>query len=150
MMFRLIIAATLTLAACTATRAASNCALAIEGNDAMAFDAAELIVPAGCDEVTLTLRHTGTLAAQIMGHNWVLAETANVDALTAATATLDAADGYLPKNDTRVIARTALIGGGETTNVTFPVASLRKGGDYTYFCSYPGHWSMMQGKLVIR
>lgn len=150
MMFRLITAAALALAACTTANAAPDCALAIEGNDAMAFDTAELIVPAGCGEVTLTLKHTGTLPAQIMGHNWVLTETSNVDALTAAGATLEAADGYLPKNDARVIAQTKLIGGGETASVTFPVAALKKGGDYTYFCSYPGHWSMMKGKLVIR
>ncbi|HJU38294.1 MAG TPA: azurin [Tahibacter sp.] len=149
MLLRCTTAAALALAACSTARAA-DCNLAIEGNDAMAFDKTELVVPAGCADVTVTLKHTGTLAAQIMGHNWVLTETKHFDALAAATATADAADGYLPKNDARVIAHTALIGGGESATVKISVASLTKGGDYTYFCAYPGHWSMMKGKLVIR
>lgn len=144
------IAATVLLLAAAAAPAAERCALSIEGNDAMAFNTAELVVPAGCHELTLTLRHTGTLAVDVMGHNWVLAETRHFDALSAATLTADAADGYLPRNDARVIAATKLIGGGQTATVTFPLARLGKGGDYTFFCSYPGHWSMMKGKLVVQ
>jgi azurin len=41
-----------------------------------------------------------------------------------------------------------VIGGGETTTVTFPTSKLKKGGDYTFFCSFPGHWSIMKGKLT--
>jgi azurin len=53
-----------------------------------------------------------------------------------------------PKNDARIIAHTKLIGGGETTTVSFPTAKLKKGGDYTFFCSFPGHWAQMKGKLT--
>ncbi|TDR44140.1 azurin [Tahibacter aquaticus] len=148
MLFRCIVVAGALLATAT-THAAPPCALAIEGNDAMAFNVAELVVPAGCTQVKLTLKHSGTLAAEIMGHNWVLAESANLDALTAAAATAELADSYLPKGDARVIAHTPVIGGGEVASVTFSTAKLKKGGDYTFFCSFPGHWSMMKGKLVV-
>lgn len=144
------IAATVLMLAAAAAPAAERCALSIEGNDAMAFSSAELVLPAGCREVTLTLKHSGTLAVDIMGHNWVLTETRHFEALSAATLTADAADGYLPRNDARVIAATKLIGGGQTATVTFAAATLAKGGDYTFFCSYPGHWSMMKGKLVVQ
>mgnify|MGYP006273075589 CR=1 FL=1 len=23
------------------------------------------------------------------------------------------------------------------------------GGDYTFFCSFPGHWSVMHGKFIV-
>jgi len=58
------------------------------------------------------------------------------------------ADSYLPKNDPRVLAHTKVIGGGETTRVRFPTQRLRKGGDYTFFCSFPGHFAMMKGTLI--
>jgi azurin len=43
-----------------------------------------------------------------------------------------------------------MIGGGESTSITFDVSELEKGGDYTYFCSFPGHWGTMNGKLVVK
>ena len=47
--------------------------------------------------------------------------------------------------DARVIAHTKIIGGGQTTSVTFPTSKLKKGEAYTFFCSFPGHWSIMKG-----
>ena len=61
---------------------------------------------------------------------------------------MNLADSYLPKKDPRVLAHTAVIGGGQSTSVTFSTAALRKGGDYTFFCSFPGHFAMMKGKLI--
>ena len=51
--------------------------------------------------------------------------------------------------DPRVIAETDLIGGGETASVTFDLSGLEPGGDYTYFCSFPGHYVLMKGNFII-
>ena len=40
-----------------------------------------------------------------------------------------------------------MIGGGETTSVTFPASILRKGEDYSYLCTFPGHSALMHGKF---
>ena len=40
-----------------------DCAATIEGNDAIQFNLAEMTVPSGCDAFTVTLKHTGSLAA---------------------------------------------------------------------------------------
>ena len=48
---------------------------------------------------------------------------------------LDAVDGLV-------------IHGGESTTIKFSTSKLQKGGDYTFFCSVPGHWSLMKGKLA--
>ncbi|MCO5094315.1 MAG: azurin [Chiayiivirga sp.] len=127
---------------------AKTCELSIDSTDQMTFSAKELSVGADCTEVKLTLHHVGKLAKNVMGHNWVLTKTADYQpvAQDGMKAGLDA--DYLKADDDRVIAHTALIGGGETTSVTFPVSKLEKGGDYTFFCSFPGHWAVMHGKLV--
>lgn len=127
---------------------ARTCAVLVEGNDQMKFDLPEIVLAADCTEVQLTLKHTGKLAANVMGHNWVLTRTADFQAVANDGMRATLADSYLKKGDTRVLAHTVVIGGRESTTIRFPTRGLTKGGDYTFFCSFPGHWTMMKGKLV--
>ena len=124
------------------------CAVSIGSTDQMSFSSREIKVAADCSQVKLTLRHTGRLAATAMGHNWVLTKTADYQPVAMAGMRMTLADSYLPKKDPRVLAHTAVIGGGQSTSVTFSTAALRKGGDYTFFCSFPGHFAMMKGKFI--
>jgi azurin len=114
----------------------------------MSFSSKEIKVAGDCSQVKLTLRHTGKLAATAMGHNWVLTKAADYQPVAMAGMRMTLADSYLPKKDPRVLAHTAVIGGGQSTSVTFATTALRKGGDYTFFCSFPGHFAMMKGRFV--
>jgi azurin len=125
-----------------------ECSLTIEGNDQIQYNKKELHVSKSCKEVTLTLKHVGQLAANVMGHNWVLSATADYQALAQAGQAAGAPN-YLPAGDARVIAATNVIGGGQETSVTFDTSKLMVGGDYTYFCSFPGHFVLMNGKLIV-
>lgn len=127
---------------------AKACNVSISANDAMKFDQAEIKIAATCTQVKLTLKHTGSFPADMMGHNWVLAKTADVQSLATAGGKATFADSYVPKGDARAVAFTKVIGGGESTTITFPTSKLKKGVDYTFFCSFPGHWNMMKGKLI--
>jgi len=124
------------------------CAVSVDSTDQMRFSQKQIKVAGDCSQVKLTLRHTGKLAATAMGHNWVLTRTTDYQPVAMAGMRMTLADSYLPKKDPRVLAHTAVIGGGQTTSVTFATAALRKGGDYTFFCSFPGHFAMMKGTLV--
>jgi len=124
------------------------CAVSIDSTDQMTFSSREIKVAGDCTQVTLTLRHSGRLAATAMGHNWVLTRTADYQPVAMAGMRASLADSYLPKGDKRVLAFTKVIGGGQSTTVTFPTKILQKGGDYTFFCSFPGHFAMMKGKLI--
>ena len=126
---------------------AETCKLEIDGNDMMKFDKSELKVADSCTEVELTLKHSGKLPATAMGHNWVLTKTGDLTAVANAGMTAKDSD-YVPPKDARVIAHTKVIGGGQSTSVTFPTSGLTKGGDYSFFCSFPGHSALMKGKLV--
>lgn len=126
---------------------AKTCALEISSSDGMRYDKTELKVDASCTEVRLTLIHAGKLAASIMGHNWVLAKTADVAAVASDGIKAGAAGEYIAAADKRTIAHTRLIGGGQTTSVTFSTKGLTKGGDYSFFCSFPGHSSLMKGRF---
>jgi azurin len=127
---------------------ADPCRLTIDSNDLMQFNVHELAVPADCSDVELTLRDVGKLPAPVMGHDWVLAKDADMSAIVSAGLAAGAAHGYLPQGDRRVIAATRIIGGGESTTVTFSTQQLAPGAHYVFFCTSPGHAAAMRGQFV--
>jgi azurin len=131
-----------------AEAAPKACKLEIAGNDMMQFDKKELKVAADCTEVELVLKHSGKLPVTSMGHNWVLTKTADASPVASAGMSAGPKSDYLVPNDKRVIAHTKMIGGGQTTTVKFATSKLKKGEAYTFQCTFPGHSTMMKGKLV--
>jgi azurin len=89
------------------------------------------------------------LPVQAMGHNWVLVKTADVSAVASAGIGAGLQQNYLPAGDKRVLAATKMVGGGQSAQVKFSVSALKAGESYSYFCSFPGHSAIMQGKFVI-
>ncbi|MGB3394750.1 MAG: azurin, partial [Stenotrophomonas sp.] len=137
------------LGAAGMAHAAGNCTISLKGDDAMKFDLREATVSAGCATITVELTHTGKLPMAAMGHNVVITTTADMAATARDGIKAGAANAYVAKDDARVIAHTALIGGGATTRVSFPGKKLTAGSDYSFFCSFPGHSALMKGKLVV-
>ncbi|HUK01617.1 MAG TPA: azurin [Steroidobacteraceae bacterium] len=121
------------------------CALEISGNDLMQYDKKELAVAADCTQIKLTLTHVGKLPAAAMGHNWVLVKSADLATVANAGVSAGLANNYLAPNDPHVIASTKVVGGGESTSVTFPASKLKKGESYMYLCTFPGHNALMKG-----
>jgi azurin len=128
---------------------AADCAVTVEGNDQMQFNVKNIEVPKSCKSYTVTLKHVGKMPKSSMGHNMVLTTTADATATAADGMKAGAAADYVKAGDTRVIAHTKVIGGGETTSMTIDVAKLKAGTDYTYFCSVPGHSFIMKGALKL-
>ena len=146
---RLLATLVLLGAASVAQAAGNNCTVSLKGDDAMKYDLKEATVSASCPTITIELAHTGKLPVAAMGHNVVVAKAADVAGISRDGLKAGAAAGYVAKGDARVIAHTEMIGGGQMTKITFPGKALAAGGDYAFFCSFPGHSSMMKGKLVV-
>jgi azurin len=127
----------------------TDCATEVEGTDAMQFNVGSITVPASCTKFTITLKHSGQMPVTAMGHNLVIAKAADMQGVTADGMGAGAAAGYLKAGDARVIAHTELIGGGQSTTVTFPVASIQGDGPYEFFCSFPGHSAAMKGNIAV-
>jgi azurin len=127
---------------------ADPCSITIEANDRMQYGTRELSVPASCTDIEVTLRHSGQLPVNVMGHDWVLAKAADVSGVLNAALAAGHAHGYLPANDKRIIAATSLVGGGESTTVKFTAAALEPGVRYAFFCSVPGHATLMRGSFL--
>jgi azurin len=129
------------------TKVDSNVAnLVIAGNDQMKFDKKELKVKAG-QKVKLTLRHTGKMDVNVMGHNVViLKQGVDVSAFGNKAATARDND-YIPADaEGDIIAHTKVIGGGQTTSIEFDAPAP---GTYDFICSFPGHYALMKGKFIV-
>src|SRR5699024_6517351 len=117
----------------------------IEGDDAMRFNLNEIKVKEGM-KVTLTLKHVGEMGIQVMGHNWVLLKP-GVDMMAFGTEAASAeATDYIPEGTDEVIVHTDMIGGGETTTITFDAPAK---GTYDFICSFPVHVALMKGKFIV-
>ena len=115
----------------------------------MQYDVTTINVNKDCANFEVTLNHSGALDKSIMGHNIVIVPTESFNEIIGMIS-MDAGidNGFLPTDD-RIIAKTAMIGGGETTSVTLDLSKLESGKEYTFFCSFPGHYGIMRGKLAI-
>ncbi|KGM57811.1 hypothetical protein N799_01210 [Lysobacter arseniciresistens ZS79] len=127
----------------------ANCSTEIEGNDAMQFNVGSITVPSSCTEFTINLKHVGQMPVAAMGHNVVVSKAADREAIASAGMAAGVDGDYVPADDARVIAHTELVGGGETTSVTFPVSAIQGDGPYEFFCSFPGHWAVMRGSIAV-
>ncbi len=134
-----------TAPATTSSNVALSQEIVLEGNDQMKFNAEEFRVKAG-EQVTLTLKHVGTMAKDVMGHNVVVLAPGTDLAAFATDAIKAKATDYIPQgHENAIIAHTSLIGGGESDTITF---TLSEAGTYEFLCSFPGHSSVMKGIIV--
>lgn len=128
---------------------AADCNVTVEGNDQMQFNVKSIEVPKACKSYTVTLKHVGKMPKSAMGHNIVLTTTADATGAAADGMKAGAAAEYVKAGDTRVLAHSKVIGGGESTDMVIDVTKLKAGTDYTYFCSFPGHSFIMKGSLKL-
>ena len=126
-----------------------DCSLVISAGDAMQFSSTEIFVRESCAIITVTLMHTGKLPASGMGHNWVLTRETDFRGVISDGLNAGASNNFLLEGDARVLAFTKMIGGGESTAVSFSTKSIKVGEKYTFFCSYPGHWGIMKGTFLL-
>ena len=128
---------------------ASNCEIKIEGSDMMKYDVAEITLDTSCDQTKISLKHSGKLPINAMGHNVVIVEEKNLSKITQQiNFSLGVEKGYLPDSED-IIFISAMVGGGDTTELEMDMSKLDKTKSYVFFCSFPGHWALMRGKIKI-
>ncbi|RLV60120.1 azurin [Parashewanella curva] len=129
---------------------AGTCSFDIAVMDALKFSKPSITISKSkCDKVTINLMHIGKLPKTTMGHNWVLTKSTDVEAAALAGQMAGVASNFVLMGDKRIIASTKIIGGGESTSITFDTKMLMTGGGYTYFCSFPGHHYIMKGMFIV-
>ncbi|CAE6892466.1 MULTISPECIES: azurin [Pseudomonas] len=128
---------------------AAECSVDVESTDQMTYNTQAISISKSCKTFTVNLKHTGSLPKTAMGHNLVLSKTADMPGIATDGIGAGPDAAYVKAGDERVIAHTGLIGGGESTSVTFDVSKLAAGEDYSFFCSFPGHYALMKGSVKL-
>jgi azurin len=113
----------------------------------MRYDTQRLVVEAG-KPFQVIFRNE-----DVMPHNLVFVEPMMRQMVAEAAMTMKPGEldrkgrAFIPKKDREILAATKLLepGNQETIEVVAP----RKTGDYEFVCTFPGHWMMMWGKLIV-
>ncbi|UOO89578.1 azurin [Vitreoscilla massiliensis] len=143
------VAASSTAPAASAVATDSACSFDLSGNDAMQYSVKEISIPASCQQFTIHFKHAGSMPKAAMGHNVVIAKTEDLTAVIKDGLKAGPAADYVKVGDTRVLAKTKLLGGGESDSLTVDVAAL-KAAPYSFICTFPGHTGTMRGVLVVK
>ena len=122
-----------------APSASASLEVGVEG-DALQFNTDSLTSSAGT-EVVITFSNTSTLNQ----HNWVLVQTGTKDAVATDGTAAGPDNNWIPPNDARVIAHTALLAPGETEEIRFTLDA----GTYQFVCTFPGHNFTMFGDFEV-
>jgi azurin len=139
----------LTLSLGTGLSAAAARTIAITAGDDMKYSVVAIQAKPG-EDLTVTLKATGSMPRVAMAHNFVLLKPGvDATAFVNAGASASTTDFIAPANKAQVLASTKLVGNGETVEVTFKAPA--KPGTYTYLCTFPGHFvSGMKGVLTVK
>ncbi len=127
--------------------AALDTVINLEAGDDMKFNRSTFTIPAG-KAVTLTLKHTGKMDKNAMGHNVVILKEGEEVKAYGNEAQKAKEEDYMPQSlSAKVVAHTKLIGGGESTELKF---TITEPGAYPFLCSFPGHYPIMKGVITVK
>ncbi len=128
---------------------AAECSVVVESTDQMQFNTKEIVVSKACSTVEVELKHVGQIPKAAMGHNIVIAKAEDAAGVIADSMAVGVDKDYVKADDARILAHSALIGGGESTKFSIDPAKLEKDGAYEFFCTFPGHAAMMKGVVKV-
>jgi len=120
----------------------------ITGNDQMRYDITEIKAKTG-ETVRVELTNIGKMPAAAMSHNFVLLNrSVTEEEFTAfALASSQNAPSYIAPDSDLVLAHTKTLGPGESDSVEFEAPA--QPGIYEFLCTFPGHFVLMRGKLIV-
>ena len=117
-----------------------------QGNQ-MKYKETEFTVPA---DTEIELVFENTASSPSMQHNVLILNEAPSQSIFKevgqAGVEAGANEDYVPDHEAVLVA-TPISKPGETVSATFTTPS--EPGEYGYVCTYPGHWAMMQGTMIV-
>lgn len=123
--------------------------LELSADDRMVFSKTSFEVVEG-QKVSLVFKNTSDKGEKAMKHNVVLLKPGTTIIQFAVKCNAAAATGYVPtdkESREQMVGHTKLIAGGQTATLNFVAGEP---GEYPFFCSSPGHFDKMFGKIVVK
>ncbi len=121
-------------------------ALKIQTTAGMQFAQKELTAKAG-ERLSLTLENP-----DVMPHNWALLQPGSTERVgqlaNLLIAAPDAATRHYIPDSPDVLTHTRVLDPQKATTIHFTAPA--KPGRYPYVCTFPGHWMLMRGELIVK
>ena len=151
-MKRLILAALMTISTAASAQDAAVAEFTLKPSPAnpMIWDITELTAKPG-QKIKLTIDNA---SAQPLPHNWVLVKPGKDQVVGNASLQMAAdptamAKHYIPEaSKADIIANTKLV--QPNTKEVLEFTAPAEAGEYPYICTFPGHFLLMKGKLIIK
>ena len=83
-----------------------------------------------------------------MGHNLIVSLTKSMKKIVQESASSGLKNDYIPADRTNILAFTKLLSGGESDTISIEMAKIDKNKEYSFYCTSPGHYTLMKGSLV--
>ena len=111
----------------------------------LSYETKEVRVHAG-ESIALTLENP-----DVVPHNWALAKPGSLQRVGESANKLIAdpeafARQYVPESDD-VLCYTDIVNPGQSQTIFFEAPV--KAGRYPFLCTFPGHWMIMNGELIV-
>jgi azurin len=130
-----------------AAPAAAAAVITVTANDQMQFSVKAIDVTAG-SPVVIILQNVGTMAKEVMGHDFTILQPGTDLAAFATKAMAAKETDYIPASESAsIFAHTKLLGAGESDTLKFTAPAA---GAYPFLCTFPGHYAVMQGVMTVK
>ncbi len=93
---------------------------------------------------TLLIKFKNNATLPVMKHNIIVLN--SEDAIDAVGTAALSAENNIPDHPS-IIASSSMVGPGESTELLISIPD--QPGVYPYICTYPGHYQVMQGKIIV-
>ena len=138
-----------TLAFAVVAHAAPPIKVEVTANDQMRYSTKKIEGKVGVP-MEITIKHIGKIPKASMSHNMVILKPGSVPAMVSMKCTQAKDNNYIAtdaESKAAIVAYSPQLGPGESHVIKF---TPKEAGDYPYLCSFPGHFSEMQGVIVVK
>jgi azurin len=141
----------LIIAAIIAPLAAATAPIKIEitANDQMRFSTRKIEGKVGVP-MEITIKHIGKIPKASMSHNMVILKPGSMMAMISAKCIQAKDNNYIAtdaESKAAILAYSPQLGPGESHVVKFTPTEV---GNYPYLCTFPGHFSEMNGIITVK
>lgn len=121
----------------------------VTANDQMRFSTKKIEGKVGVP-MEITIKHIGKIPKASMSHNMVILKPGAMPPMISMKCAQAKDNNYIAtdaESKAAIIAYSPQLGPGESHVIKF---TPKEAGNYKYFCSFPGHFSEMQGVIVVK
>lgn len=124
----------------SAKSASLSCDITISADDKMQYSLNEIKIPLTCEKFFVYFKND----SKYLKHNFLISLEEDIKLLAE-----DIDKNYMPNNKKKVLFGTELINPNSQITLVIDSSKFIKDKTYIFWCSFPGHYLKMRGKIIL-